>query len=105
MAGRKDSNGNIISKVNTFILNPKSITMWQLYGQFDALTHEWTDGILSTLIRQGVAAQNDEKKWFVLVFNSVCVCVVDNHSRLLPCFAFFIGTFLMGQSTPFGLKT
>ena len=74
MAGRKAPNGKIISKVDTFILNPKSITMGQLYGQFDALTHEWTDGILSTLIRQGVAAKNDEKKWFVLVLNSVFVC-------------------------------
>jgi dynein heavy chain len=39
--------------------------MGQLYGQFDPLTFEWTDGILSTLVRLGVASQNTEKKWFV----------------------------------------
>jgi len=39
--------------------------MGQLYGQFDEMTHEWTDGILSTLIRQGVAADSDDKRWFV----------------------------------------
>jgi hypothetical protein len=45
--------------------------MGQLYGQFDPLTHEWTDGILSTLVRLGCAAPPqgpmpvEEKKWYV----------------------------------------
>merc|ERR1719500_2220189 len=39
--------------------------MGQLYGEFDPMTHEWTDGILSTLIRQGCIANDGHKKWFM----------------------------------------
>ncbi|KAA3671225.1 dynein heavy chain, axonemal, partial [Paragonimus westermani] len=57
--------GTFFQSVHTYVLNPKSITMGQLYGEFDMLTHEWTDGILSTLIRQGVNANNADKRWYV----------------------------------------
>lgn len=63
--GQKADDGSLYTPVNYFVLNPKSITMGQLYGEFDPLTHEWTDGILSNLIRSGIGAHNENKKWYV----------------------------------------
>ncbi|CAH8511378.1 unnamed protein product [Dicrocoelium dendriticum] len=65
LRGKRSPDGGFFQTVHTYVLNPKSITMGQLYGEFDLLTHEWTDGILSTLIRQGVSAADEDKRWFV----------------------------------------
>ncbi|XP_032892704.1 dynein heavy chain 1, axonemal [Amblyraja radiata] len=65
LKGKKSVSGEKYEKVSVFVLNPKSITMGQLYGEFDVLTHEWTDGILSSLIRVGAAATDQMKKWYM----------------------------------------
>jgi len=43
--------------VSMVTINPKSLTLGELYGQFDANTAEWTDGILSYAVRN-YALQN-----------------------------------------------
>jgi len=43
-------------RVQTHILNPKAITQAQLYGAFDEVTREWSDGVASECVRTAVAS-------------------------------------------------
>ncbi|XP_031787006.1 dynein heavy chain 1, axonemal isoform X2 [Nasonia vitripennis] len=65
LRGRAQPSGKPFVPVHCYVLNPKSVSMGQLYGEFDPNTHEWTDGILPMLIRAGTAATDDDKRWYV----------------------------------------
>ncbi|KAE9216083.1 Dynein heavy chain 6, axonemal [Phytophthora fragariae] len=54
-------------EVQRLTLNPKSISAGQLYGEFNLLTNEWTDGLVPKLVRQCVqeAAESDNRNWVV----------------------------------------
>ena len=61
----KGSESPLFQKVKMQILNPKCITMGELYGEFHPLTQEWHDGLASQIMRDFVAEESDDKRWTV----------------------------------------
>ncbi|CAJ1027078.1 Dynein heavy chain, N-terminal region 2/Hydrolytic ATP binding site of dynein motor region/AAA domain (dynein-related subfamily)/Dynein heavy chain AAA lid domain/P-loop containing dynein motor region/AAA+ lid domain/P-loop containing dynein motor region D4/Microtubule-binding stalk of dynein motor/ATP-binding dynein motor region/Dynein heavy chain region D6 P-loop domain/Dynein heavy chain C-terminal domain containing protein, putative [Leishmania lindenbergi] len=64
-----DAEGNVslFNPVHVHLLNPKSVTMGELYGQVNAITREWTDGILSNIARgiTQAALTKLDRQWIV----------------------------------------
>ncbi|XP_065911794.1 dynein axonemal heavy chain 6-like [Dysidea avara] len=51
--------------VQTFVLNPKSVSMGELYGEVNKLTLEWKDGLMATIVRHCCKDTSEDQKWIV----------------------------------------
>ena len=47
------------------VMNPKSITMGELYGEINLITNEWKDGLLASIVRMCANEQTPDFKWVV----------------------------------------
>ncbi len=69
-------------RVHTSILNPKSITMGQLYGFVDPQTTEWQDGVLAKLIVDCTKDESMDKHW-VMFDGPVDAIWIENMNTVL----------------------
>jgi dynein heavy chain len=50
-------------KAQEYTINPKAVSLGELYGEFDLSTGEWSDGILSSVMRTCCADEKPDEKW------------------------------------------
>lgn len=51
------------NEVVAFLLNPKSISLKQLYGDYDQVGNDWKDGVLSTGFKLLAKNESKQRKW------------------------------------------
>ncbi|XP_053613118.1 dynein axonemal heavy chain 2 isoform X1 [Plodia interpunctella] len=51
--------------VQVFPMNPKALTLGELYGEYNLATGEWKDGVLSSIMRNTCQDESPDQKWII----------------------------------------
>uniref|UniRef100_A0A803JPL0 Dynein heavy chain hydrolytic ATP-binding dynein motor region domain-containing protein n=1 Tax=Xenopus tropicalis TaxID=8364 RepID=A0A803JPL0_XENTR len=51
--------------VDYIFINPKAISIGELYGRFDPISHEWSDGVLANVFRNHATSLTKGRKWCI----------------------------------------
>merc|ERR1719359_446734 len=75
--------GDVFMPVTQYVMNPKSITQGQLYGEADLNTQEWTDGVLAIAVRNAAKAYGDGRRQWVVLDGPVDAIWIENINTVL----------------------
>lgn len=57
--------GTGVEKIEQYRLNPKAVSMGELYGYINPVSYEWTEGLVALLVRVACEDTNPSRKWII----------------------------------------
>ncbi|ERL87542.1 hypothetical protein D910_04933 [Dendroctonus ponderosae] len=57
--------GPFYHQVHTYIMNPKAVSAGELYGEVNAFTLEWRDGLMGIMMRTAVQSTTEDHQWII----------------------------------------
>lgn len=61
----KNNKDQRFQKVEMTTINPKCISMGELYGEVNPMTQDWKEGLASSIMRTAASEKTEERKWIV----------------------------------------
>lgn len=72
---KKRENNVIVPNFDLEFVNPKAVTLGHLYGEFNPVSYEWSDGVAAQLFRSLAKDASSDRKWVgsvIVICKSLC---------------------------------